>query len=147
MTLIIQITHGRLYPNTGGTDLEGHEVDDWGFDGPTLLDCTGIAWTYGEMRFCFTNEDAAMAARLLTGWDLGHDVDQLTPEFESGCLKLRCAERERFEYFGDWDLFPAPPIFAATRAPPSFMLEATPTIPAAPPAVRSFAEWSTRNKR
>ena len=108
--LVIQITHGRLNPRGGATDVEGNDVDDWGFDGPLLVKCTGVTWIYGELHFCFEDEPAARVAQLLTGWELGNDVDQLTPEFSEGCIKLRNAERERFEYFGDWDLFQAPTI-------------------------------------
>lgn len=98
------ICHGRLDPTTGGTNLAGELVDDWGFDGPRLEGIIGISYTYDTFSLSFVNEAAKDRALAQTSWSEGVHEHTLEMEFEEECLKLWNAERRRFEYFGDWSL-------------------------------------------
>jgi len=102
----LYIYHGRLAPNGGATDIEGNEVDDWGFEGPTLENCVGFHTTYfneGHFNVYFADEVARKAAQAKTGWK-DWDETALTVEMEDGCLRLFNSERQRTEYFGDWGM-------------------------------------------
>ena len=102
--LVFHIMHGRLSPNTGGTDLDGKEVDDWGFEGPELPGVVGIDYTYGTHALCFVDDAAKDRALALTGWTEGVRECSLEIDYEDDCLRLWNAERQRHEYFGDWAL-------------------------------------------
>jgi hypothetical protein len=127
----VLLTHGRLNPRTGGTDIDGHDVDDWGFDGPTLEGCTGLHWTYGEIRLCFLDEAHKNAAQLLTDWADGHCDDDLVPVFVDGCIRTYSCERGRFEFFGDWDI-----------TAPSVIVCSDPAVEAADAS--GFSGWARR---
>jgi hypothetical protein len=103
--LNVYIRHGRLDPSTGGTDLEGNEVEGWGFDGPTLEGCRGFHWTYGAISsLVFATAEECAYARSETGWKDGVAENSLEPQFESDCLRIYNRFRDRYEYFGDWGL-------------------------------------------
>lgn len=98
--------HGRLDPKGSGTDYDGNEVDNWGFNGPTLSGVIGFHCTYGfdgHFNIWFESKEAAAAAAALTGWDLFDDC-ALTVEMEEDCLRTWNRELERHEYFGDWGI-------------------------------------------
>ena len=102
----LYMTHGRLDPDTSGTDIEGNEVEDWGFDGPTLAGSIGFHCTYGfdgQFNIWFKDEEACSNARAATGWDRFDDC-ALTVEVQGDCLRIYSLERDRFEYFGEWGL-------------------------------------------
>jgi hypothetical protein len=102
----LYIYHGRLSPNGGATDVEGNEVDDWGFEGPTLKGCVGFHSAYfneGHFTVYFESEEARRVAEAITGWK-PWDETGLTVVVNDGCLHLFNAKRQRYEYFGDWGL-------------------------------------------
>lgn len=101
------IYHGRLAPDTGATDVDGNDVDDWGFEGPEL---TGIKWqdfTYNNFYIGFRTEEDRERARKLTGWQDGVHGDDLIVEFsdDRDLIRIHNAERNRDEFFGDWMLW------------------------------------------
>lgn len=102
----LQIFHGRLREDTGGTDLSGNEVDDWGFEGPVLEGVTGVDFTYGSLYFLFEDDAALQRAKYQTGWRDGVHGNDLEMEFGDGgsLISLMNFERERREYFGDYML-------------------------------------------
>lgn len=104
----LMLVHGRLDPNTGGTDLDGNEVDDWGFEGPTIAGIKSIGGTYGEVCVHFHSERGYEKAKHATGWDdcvheQGLLFDSL-PDKDADCVSIFNPTRGRREYFGDWGL-------------------------------------------
>ena len=58
----------------GRTDPE-QDMDDWGSVGPTLDDIVRVTSTYqATLRITFKDAEAALAARLITGWELDDDT-------------------------------------------------------------------------
>ncbi len=106
MSFYLYMHHGRLDPSTGGTDEEGNEVDDWGFEGPNLVGVIGTHVTYGELRVFFGDATAARVAKALTGWADGNGDEDLCVNFseDNSCLRRFNAARGRDEFFGDWGL-------------------------------------------
>jgi hypothetical protein len=101
-TLII--VHGRLDPYGPATDLEGNEIEDWGFDGPRLEGVCGISFTYNTFSLTFVDEESYKRAKALAGWKDGVGGQDLEMEFVGDCLQVWNEERGRHEYFGDWSL-------------------------------------------
>ena len=99
------IMHGRLDPDTGGTDLEGKEVDDWGFEGPSIDGVVGISYTYNNFYLRFKDAESMQIAAALTGWEPGPMELALEMKFKSDCLELFNIQRFRSEYFGDWGIY------------------------------------------
>jgi hypothetical protein len=98
------IWHGRLDPKTGGTTLEGTQIEDWGFQGPVVENVVELGFTYGCFYLFFKNDEDLLAAQKLTGWQHSvHDFG-LDMEFEGDCLSIYNEERKRREFFGDWEL-------------------------------------------
>lgn len=100
--------HGRLNPDGGGSDEEGKEIDDWGFEGPRLKDCIGFHCTYGadgHFNVFFKDANAAETAQRLTGWSKWDDNALTAEYFRDGSL-LRIYNRllGRVEFFGDWGI-------------------------------------------
>jgi hypothetical protein len=99
-TLELYLYHGRFDPN--------QEMDEWGFDGPRLTGITKLSVMYGAHLVWFISEEAAQAARQITGWDAGIDP-HLTlelPYFEDmvECQITDANRVVRKAYFGDWCL-------------------------------------------
>lgn len=92
----LKIFHGR--------DTVDEQMDDWGYEGPTL---TAIQWWhttyYNEQRMKFATFADAEAAKQLTGWKC---VDNCTlqPIFEGDCLVVRAGDGKT-RYYGDWSLY------------------------------------------
>lgn len=99
------ITHGRHAPCTGGTDLDGNEIDDWGFEGPTLEGVVGITFVYNNYYVRFADPDSFQIAAEMTMWKPGPYELSLELKFEEDCLKLFNSTRMRYEYFGDWGIY------------------------------------------
>jgi hypothetical protein len=99
------VYHGRLNLKTGGTDADGNESDDWGFEGPVLLNIKWQDYTYGCYYIGFRSPEAKAEAKRLTGWPDGVHEDDLEVQFEGDCIKIHNAERSRDEFFGDWMLW------------------------------------------
>lgn len=100
--------HGRLKDHGRATDLDGNEIDDWGFDGPRLHGVVGFHCTYGVYGFWnlwFATEADRATAQKLTGWDEWEDK-ALTVKFTKGndMVCIWNQERSRHEYFGDWGI-------------------------------------------
>lgn len=107
--LDLYLHHGRLDPNTGGTDEEGNVLDDWGFDGPRLTGVIGTHRTYDNMmNVFFVNEEAMATAKALTGWEEWDD-NALRLRRVDGCTAIHNAARNRDEFFGDWGLIVTSP--------------------------------------
>lgn len=102
----LHLYNGRLDPSTGPTDIDGNEIEDWGFEGPTLEGIEAIDFTYGNTCVVFKTPEAYDAARDATGW--GEGVRELSLEIQynadGDCVRARNAERDRVEYFGDYTL-------------------------------------------
>ncbi|RUR05465.1 hypothetical protein [Legionella sp. km772] len=84
----LRLYHGRNTPE--------QEMNDWGFEGTTLLGVDGIIWTYGVPRVFFINDAYFNIAKEVTGWD----------EVADG-LEMRVYEdliKTKDGYFGDWEL-------------------------------------------
>lgn len=99
----VRIWHGRLDPKTGGTDEDGNAIEGWGFDGPFLFRVSGITYTYGDVHFHFEDAEACAAAKAKTGWKDAPFENALEAEFEEDCVRIFNTERNRKEFFGDFD--------------------------------------------
>jgi hypothetical protein len=99
----LYIYHGRLDPKGPATDLEGNEVDDWGFEGPRLQGVLGFHCTYDLFNVFFDSIENADNAQVLTGWEKW-DEKVLTLEMTDNCVRIYNVKRGRFEYFGDWGM-------------------------------------------
>jgi hypothetical protein len=109
--MILHLYHGRLKPDQGGTDLEGNECDDWGFEGPKIEGIQALDFTYGEFQIVFPDDDPEEGKRLInvangqTGWGEGHHEFSLIIQFAgegNDLIRIYNTERMRHEYFGDW---------------------------------------------
>ena len=56
----LHLYNGRHHPD--------EELDDWGFEGPTLRNIKAVQWTYGELKVYFDREWDQQVARALTNW-------------------------------------------------------------------------------
>jgi hypothetical protein len=87
----LHLYHGRKTPD--------EDMDDWGFDGPTLLGVEWMAVTYmSTFRVKFKTVEQAQAAQALTGWEYFADNDQLEIQ-QNGSLIAADGN-----YYGDWSL-------------------------------------------
>ncbi len=100
-TMKLLLMHGRTGLDKP-TDVDGNEVDDWGFDGPTIEGIKAVHYTYGNPVVWFDTNEAAEAAHRLTRWEY-FDEGGLEMEFREDLVQTYNAERERLEYFGDWE--------------------------------------------
>lgn len=89
-SLNLYLIHGRKTPD--------ESLDDWGFDGPVLKNCIGVHSTYGEIRAIFATPQDALKAKTLTGWEEGHDDNELMIKFHEDVIHTTTG------YFGDWGL-------------------------------------------
>lgn len=93
--LKLHMFHGRHAPD--------EEMDDWGFDGPTL---EGVEWfhvTYMvDFRVKFVSLEAMEAAMAKTGWEVGDEL-MLYVKHQNDLLKT--TENGKECYYGDWSLF------------------------------------------
>jgi hypothetical protein len=87
------IFHGRDDPN--------QELDDWGYDGPTIYDVVALHGTYGNLNVFFASDAAAAKANEQTGWDrfcsralrMKFHEELLVLSESDGCVR----------YYGDWE--------------------------------------------
>lgn len=86
----------------GSYDSERHDMNDWGFNGPTIKDIEAIHSTYGNEVIYFTSSEAAEIAHRETGWEFW-DAHALEPQFEDGLLVLKPTDGSPTMYFGDWE--------------------------------------------
>lgn len=100
----LHLYHGRIDPRTGPTDIDGNEIEDWGFDGPTLKGIESIDFTYGNVSVVFKTPEALDAARIKTEWQDGvHELSlQIEYSTDGDCVQAHNNARKRAEYFGDY---------------------------------------------
>lgn len=100
-TMKLLLMHGRTGRDKP-TDVDGNEVDDWGFDGPDIEGIKAVHYTYGNPVVWFDTEEAAEAAHRLTRWK-HWDKAALEMAFCEDLVETFNTERGRTEYFGDWE--------------------------------------------
>jgi hypothetical protein len=82
-----------------GRDDPAQDLDDWGFDGPRLQNCTGIHQTYGTpANIFFQTEQDRDAARALTGWEVW-DQNGLTVRWQDDLVVANG------KFYGDWGIW------------------------------------------
>ena len=100
----LHLYHGRLDPRTGPTDADGNEIEDWGFEGPTLEGIESIDFTYGNTSLIFKTPAAYDAAVRRTEWGEGaHELSlEIRYSDDGDCVMAFNNDRDRAEYFGDY---------------------------------------------
>lgn len=92
----MKLYHGRNDP--------AESLDNWGFDGPTLIDIEYMHWTYNAtLTLGFKTEAAAKDAQTLTGWKFW---DETTLEIEQHDDMIRTIGRNGspHSYYGDYEI-------------------------------------------
>lgn len=91
----LRLTHGRNDPN--------EDMEDWGFDGPTLLNVKSVQQMYVH-RFVvtFTTDAARDEAQRATGWPTWEDKSLEMLRFND-LIEAHEADRAP-QYFGDLDV-------------------------------------------
>ncbi len=91
------LIHGRSYPD--------EELDDWGFNGPTLTGIEALHVTYqSTFVLHFVDAAAAQAAHALTGWPY-FDQDALELTFHDDMLLVvPIASDGPMAWYGDWEV-------------------------------------------
>lgn len=86
-----------------GRKTDNEEMDDWGFNGPLLVEIAWLHWTYSNsIDLCFISEKATMKAQIETGWEQFDDC-VLSMRLKEGLVVTdepidgRC-------YYGDFEL-------------------------------------------
>lgn len=80
-----------------GRDTVEEEMDDWGYEGPTI---EGVAWihgTYGGINVAFISPEAAQAAQALTGWEMW-DEHVLGMKITEDLIEVAG------KFYGDWEM-------------------------------------------
>lgn len=104
--MILFLYHGRTRPEGPATDVDGNQVDNWGFEGPAINDIKYVDFTYGCLSICFDTAEHFQLAQRTTGWRNGNSDWSLTLDFSpsDGLVMTWNTERQRSEYFGDFIL-------------------------------------------
>jgi hypothetical protein len=88
------LLHGRYNPD--------QDMDEIGFQGPTLTDIKYIHATYQSLNIGFVSEQAAQQAHTLTHWDL---LDKMVLQAAHADDMLKVIEKNTApSYYGDWEL-------------------------------------------
>lgn len=85
----LKLLHGRTTPD--------EELDDWGFDGPTLEGVSYVHSAYTMFTVGFQTVELAEKAQELTGWRL-FDSKVLQMQFEGEMVKTKQG------FFGDFEV-------------------------------------------
>ena len=102
--MILHLYNGRLRYDGPRTDVDGNEVDDWGFEGPQIPGVKGVVWTYGNIAFLFEDEGAYKNAKRVTRWPDAPFHHSLQLHVDADVIRTFNPDRVRFEFFGDWSL-------------------------------------------
>lgn len=106
--MILHLYHGRTTHDGPATDVEGNEIEDWGFEGPKLAGVKSLVWTYGNLSVLFESEDAYRAAEAATKWLDAPFDNSLRVSFVGDVVRVFNTTRVRYEFFGDWSLSDGP---------------------------------------
>lgn len=88
--LVLRPFHGRHNPD--------EEMNDWGFDGPSIPGVVAIAATYqNNFRLIFGSAEAYQEAKNITGWP-DWDENSLEMQFFDDLLLVGG------KFYGDWML-------------------------------------------
>lgn len=85
----LRVFHGRQTPC--------EDLDDWGFEGPTIENVNSITGTYGEMYVHFDNEEQLNIAHKQTGWENFGNYALVVRFFEDLVHTID-------GFYGDWEL-------------------------------------------
>lgn len=94
--------HGRLKPD--------QEMDDWGFNGPTIEGIVAVHFTYGEPHVFFARDEDANKAWEITDWEWFDDKALIARTFDDLLVMDNVEISEDGEvwvgraYFGDWEV-------------------------------------------
>ncbi len=101
----LKLYNGRTKAYGPATDVDGNDIDDWGFEGPVLENVEFVTVTYMDtFRVKFTSVIAANLAKAQTGWQTFSDDDELEMELTGDVVSIFSLERDRHDYFGDWSV-------------------------------------------
>lgn len=87
-----------------GRDDANADLEDWGFDGPTLHGVQQLLWTYGHPYIIFIDDTQRDAAAALTGWKEGVHEHSLELQLFGDLVATQLPEGDKF--YGDWTLRP-----------------------------------------
>lgn len=88
------LIHGRHKPD--------EDLEDWGFNGPTLTGVKYVHWTYGNMTVGFTSREHAEEAQKNTGWE---PFDDLVLEVREHQDMLKAKDTKgKDAYYGDYEI-------------------------------------------
>lgn len=97
--LMLRLYHGRFDPD--------EEKDDWGFDGPSLIDIVQVKFTYATVSLWFRNVESMRIAQKQTGWQCYVDDASLQMQIYDDLVQcFHIGERGSVfqAYYGDWIL-------------------------------------------
>lgn len=98
-TLELELFHGRINPE--------EKLDDWGFNGPSLVGITDLYCINGTHTIWFASAENFKEAHKLTDWPYGHDDCTLEIPFQDRfvvCRHIDAEGKSTTAYFSDWCL-------------------------------------------